>query len=72
MKGRKTIMPFRYVCPHCQGSGNQYGLRLLSFIKCRICSGDGHIFVSINENTDVEKDSENTKQSAEKELESTK
>ncbi|UOY92247.1 hypothetical protein MUG87_17720 [Ectobacillus sp. JY-23] len=42
-------MPFRYICPHCQGSGTQYKLRLLSFMTCKVCKGEGHVVVSINE-----------------------
>ncbi|UZW64886.1 hypothetical protein OC195_11295 [Priestia flexa] len=34
-------MPLRYVCPHCQGSGTKFGFALLSFIKCKVCGGDG-------------------------------
>ncbi len=56
-------MSFRYICPHCQGSGNKYGLRLLSFIKCKVCNGDGNVLVSINsEYSDVKKKSENEEQ----------
>lgn len=39
-------MPLRYVCPHCQGSGTKFGFALLSFIKCKVCGGDGHVVMS--------------------------
>ncbi|TYR81360.1 hypothetical protein FZC66_05785 [Priestia megaterium] len=39
-------MPLRYVCPHCQGSGKKYGITLLSFIKCKICDGEGYVIMS--------------------------
>jgi len=39
-------MAFRYICPHCQGDGQKFGFRLLSFIKCKVCNGEGHIYVS--------------------------
>ncbi|MBO9131402.1 hypothetical protein [Bacillus sp. 165] len=59
-------MSLRYVCPRCQGSGKNYGFKLLSFIKCKICDGDGHVIMSIN----MKPDNGPLKQKAEEEVSS--
>jgi DnaJ-class molecular chaperone len=63
-------MPLRYVCPHCQGSGKQYGFRLLSFIKCKVCAGDGHVIMSMDSKYDKDNKNADTEQRAEEEVSS--
>lgn len=56
-------MTFRYICPHCQGDGNKFGFKLLSFIKCKVCNGEGYIYVSDYLKSDkTEKDTQNVEQ----------